>query len=553
MAASFGKKHSLLKNTPPRRPAASRDVAGRLRWLTLFVICAAGLSFATDVVTYHNDLYRSGQNLQETILTQSNVNSTNFGKLFTLPVDNVIDAEPLYLSGVAIPGKGTHNVVYVVTENDSVYAFDADQGTLLWQVSVLGAGETPSDTRGCGQISPVIGITSTPVINRHFGPHGIIYVVAMSKNSTSYFQRIHALDVTTGKEESGSPITVSAKYPGTGDGSQGGYVIFDPGQYAERQGLLLLNGVLYTAWTSHCDARPYTGWVIAYNAKTGTQAAVLDLTPNGNEGAIWQAGGGMASDGTFIYLLDANGTFDTDLNAQGFPVNGDFGNAFLKISTSNGKLAVADYFNMYDTVEESDSDTDLGSGGAMLLPTMKDGQGKSHELAIGAGKDSNIYIVDRTNLGKFNPQNDNAIYQELDGVLGGGVWSMPAYFNGNVYFGPEGNNILQFSFTDAKLSTKPVAKSSANFTYPGSTPSVSANGSQNGIVWAIEHSDPNDVLHAYNASSVAQELYNSGQAPNGRDQFGSASHFGTPMIVNGKVYVGTQNGVAVFGLLQGKK
>jgi hypothetical protein len=214
---------------------------------------------------------------------------------------------------------------------------------------------------------------------------------------------------------------------------------------------------------------------------------------------------------------------------------------------------VADYFNMYDTVSESDSDTDLGSGGALLLPEMKDAQGKPHYLAIGAGKDSNIYVVNRNNLGKFNPNNDSAIYQELDGALPGGLWSMPAYFNGNVYFGPEGYNLLQFSFTNAKLSTAPVAKSTASFTYPGSTPSVSANGTQNGIVWAIEHSDPNDVLHAYNASSVAQEIYNSSQAGNGRDSFGSASHFGTPMIVNGKVYVGTQNGVVAFGLLQNKK
>lgn len=549
MAAWHDRTHSFGGNPCPRRTAGG-EVAGRLRWLTLFVICAAGLSFATDVVTYHNDIYRTGQNLQETILTPSNVNSASFGKLATLPVDNVIDAEPLYLSAVNIPGKGTHNVVYVVTENDSVYAFDADQGTLLWQVSVLGAGEAPSDTHGCGQINPVIGITATPVISRVTGPHGTIYVVAMSKKGSTYYQRIHALDVATGKEEGGSPITVAGKYPGTGDGSQGGYVIFDPGQYAERQGLLLLNGVLYTAWTSHCDQRPYTGWVIAYNAKTGAQAGVLDLTPNGSEGAIWQAGAGMASDGTSIYLLDANGTFDTDLNAKGFPVNGDFGNAFVKISSSNGKLTVADYFNMYNTVQESESDTDLGSGGAMLLPAMKDGEGKSHYLAIGAGKDSNIYIVNRNNMGKFNPQNDNAIYQELDGVLGGGVWSMPAYFNGNVYFGPVGNNLLQFRFTNAKLSTSPVARSRATFTYPGSTPSVSANGTQDGIVWAIEHSDPNDVLHAYSASSVAQELYNSGQAPNGRDRFGSASHFGTPLIVNGKVYVGTQNGLAVFGLLK---
>jgi hypothetical protein len=205
---------------------------------------------------------------------------------------------------------------------------------------------------------------------------------------------------------------------------------------------------------------------------------------------------------------------------------------------------------MYNTVQESDADEDLGSGGTIVLPAMVDSQGNTRYLAIGAGKDQNLYIVDRTNMGKFNPQNDSAIYQELDGVLGGGVWSMPAYFNGNVYYGPVGNNLLQFSFTSARLSAAPVSKSAASFTYPGTTPSVSANGSQNGIVWAIEHTDPNDVLHAYNANTLTQELYNSSKAPNGRDQFGSASHFGTPLIVNGRVYVGTRDSVAVFGLLK---
>jgi outer membrane protein assembly factor BamB len=553
MASSIDMKRPLTESTNNGRRPAARSLAVWLPCLTLFVISAAGLVFATDVVTYHNDISRSGQNLAETILTPSNVNSTAFGKLTTLPVDSVIDAEPLYLAGVAIPGKGTHNVVYVVTENDSVYAFDADKGTLLWQVSVLGAGETASDTHNCGQITPTIGITATPVIDREIGPHGTMYLVAMSKSGSTYFQRIHALDVATGKEQKGSPIAITAKFPGTGDNSQGGYVIFDPHQYAERQGLLLLNGVVYTAWTSHCDQRPYTGWVIGYNMKTGAQAGVLNLTPHGNEGAIWQAGAGMASDGASIYVMTGNGTFDTDLNANGFPANGNYGNAMVKISPSNRKQPVTDYFTMYNTVQESNGDIDLGSGGTMVLPPMTDSQGNTRYLAIGAGKDQNLYVVDRTNMGKFNPQNNNAIYQELDNVLGGGVWSMPAFFNGNVYYGPVGNNLLQFTFNNAMLSTAPVAKSAANFTYPGTTPSVSANGAQNGIVWAIEHSDPTDVLHAYNASSVATELYNSGQAPNGRDHFGSASHFGTPMIVNGKVYVGTQNGVAVFGLLQQSK
>jgi outer membrane protein assembly factor BamB len=516
---------------------------GAAFWLMFFVVGAVSLVRATDVVTYHNDNARTGQNLKETILTKSNVNVSSFGKLFTFPVDGKIDAEPLYLSAVSIPGKGTHNVIYTVTENDSVYAFDADDGTPLWQVSVLGQGETPSDDHGCSQISPQIGVTSTPVIDRNSGPHGTIYVVAMSKNSTSYFQRIHGLDMTTGQEELGGPVDIKATY-------RKGQVIFDPGQYAERQGLLLLNHVIYTAWTSHCDSGPYTGWVIGYSESTLKQTSVLNVTPNGSEGSIWQSGAGMASDGINIFFLDANGTFDTTLNKKGFPILGDYGNGFIKLSTKNNKLVVADYFNMFNTVDESNNDLDLGSGGALLLPPLKDAKGKTRYLAIGAGKDTNIYIVDRLNMGKFNPNNNNAIYQEIDGVLGGGMWAMPAYFNRSVYFGPTGNQFFQFSLFKARLSTAPVSKSKIVFPYPGSTPSVSANGTSNGIVWTIEHSLNPDVLHAYDASNLAKELYDSNQASKQRDQFGNASHFGTPMIVNGKVYVGTDNSVAVFGLLK---
>ena len=530
--------------------ATARSGPAGLFWLICFSLCAALTSSATDVVTYHNDIRRSGHNLHETILNTSNVNSSSFGKLFALPVDGIIDAQPLYLSAVSIPGKGIRNVVYTVTENDRVYAFDADAGTLLWRVSMLGEGESPSDDHGCSQISPQIGITSTPVIDRASGPHGTIYVVAMSKNSSKYFQRIHALDITTGAEQFGGPVAVKAKYPGTGDNSHNGYVVFDPGQYAERQGLLLLNGVIYTAWTSHCDLRPYTGWLIGYSDSTLRETSVLNLTPNGSEGAIWQSGAGIASDGRNLFFLDANGTFETTLNKKGFPRKGDYGNAFLKVSTTGNKLRVADYFNMFDTVSESDSDEDLGSGGAMVLPAMKDAKGKVRHLAVGAGKDQNIYLVDRHKMGKFNPNNDNAIYQEIDGVLGGGEWATSAYFHGNLYFGPVGNNLLQFHFSKAKLSTSPRSKSSASFTYPGTTPSVSANGSSNGIVWAIEHSDPDDVLHAYDASNLANELYHSNQAGHRRDQFGTASHFGTPMIVNGRVYVGTTKNVTVFGLLR---
>jgi hypothetical protein len=406
----------------------------------------------------------------------------------------------------------------------------------------------PSGNQGCYQISPQIGITSTPVIDRTSGPHGTIYVVAMSTTSSTYFQRIHALDVTTGGEQFGGPVAVQASYPGQGDNSQNGSVIFDPQQYAERQGLLLLNQVVYTGWTSHCDHRPFTGWLIGYKENTLAQTSVLNLTPNGSEGSIWQSGAGMASDGSSLYLLDANGTFDTALNSNGFPQNGDFGQAFVKISTTNNQMAVADYFEMHNGPSESNVDQDFGSGAALLLPNMTDSSGTTRYLAIGAGKDGNIYIVDRTNLGKFHPS-QNQIYQEIDGAVNGGMFAMPAFFGQSVYFGPVGNHLLQFNISQAKLSTPPVSRSPTSFTYPGTTPSISANGSMNAIVWAIEHSDPNDVLHAYDATNLASELYNSSQAGGQRDQFGQASHFGTPMIVNGKVYVGTTTNVTAFGLL----
>ena len=273
---------------------------------------------------------------------------------------------------------------------------------------------------------------------------------------------------------------MQATYPGSGDNSDSGHVIFDPVQYAERAGLLLLKHVVYTGWTSHCDKRPYTGWLIGYSESTLAQTSVLNLTPNGNEGSIWQSGGGMAA-GVDIFFLDANGTFDTTLNLRGFPSRGDYGNAFLKVSTVNNKLAVADYFAMYNTVSESDADQDLGSGGALLVPPLKDASGNVWNLAIGAGKDGNIYIVNRNNMGKFNPKNNSAIYQEILGALGGGVWSMPAYFSGNVYFGPQGNNLLQFRFSQAKLrplrSSGPAPNSSIRAPHRRSRPTAQTTAS----------------------------------------------------------------------------
>lgn len=502
---------------------------------------------SVDVLTYHNDLARTGQNLNETVLTPANVNSGSFGKIGFFPVDGKVDAQPLYASSLTIPTQGTHNVLFVATEHDSVFAFDADTGATLWKASLLPAGETPSDPRSCGQVVPEIGITATPVIDRTHGPNGVIYVVAMSRNASgNYFQRLHTLDLTNGSELFGGPVNIQASFPGTGANSVNGQVIFDPRQYKERAGLLLLNGVVYTAWASHCDIAPYTGWIIGYDAATLGQAAVLNLTPNGSEGSIWMSDTAMAADSAGnIYFLDANGTFDTTLNANGFPVNGDFGNAFVKLSSSGG-LKVADYFASFDTVQQSAVDADLGSGGAVVLPDFTDASGQVRHLAVGAGKDQKIYLVDRDNLGKFDPTKNN-IYQQISGVLAGQVFSMPAYFNNVLYYGAVNDSLKAFTISAARLSTTPIAQSSHVFPYPGTTPSISANGSGNGIVWAAENGTA-AVLHAYDATNIASELYNSNQAGT-RDQFGTGNKFITPTVVNGKVYVGTTNGVAVFGLL----
>lgn len=502
-----------------------------------------------QVLTYHNNNGRTGLNSAETTLTLNNVNSGMFGRLFTLSVDGLVDAEPLYLSAVTVQG-GTHNVLIVVTEHDSVYAFDADSGTQLWKISTLKSGERTSDDRGCSQVEPEIGITSTPAISRPAGSNGVIYVVAMSKDSSgNYHQRLHALDATTGNELDGGPVDIAAKYPGTGDNSSGGFVIFDPAQYKERSGLLLVGNELYLTWASHCDIRPYTGWIMGYNATTLAQKSVINVTPNGNEGAIWGSGAGLTADGSGnIFFLDANGIFDTSLNSNGFPSSGDYGNAFIRLTTKSG-LAVADYFEMDNGPQESEGDVDLGSGGAILLPAMKDSSGTTWQLAAGAGKDNNLYVVSRTSMGKFNA-NSNNNYQTLSGVLPGGIWSMPAFFHGRLYYGPVGEPILAFAFQNAKLLATPVAQTTNAFGYPGATPSISANGSANGIVWASENTSP-AVLHAYNAQTLV-ELYNSNQASGGRDHFGVGNKYITPMIVNGKVYVGTTNGVGVFGLLGGK-
>jgi outer membrane protein assembly factor BamB len=511
---------------------------------------ARGQALSSDVVTHHNDNERTGQNLNETVLTLSNVNAVTFGKVGFLEVDGKVDAQPLYLSAVPIPGQGLHNVVYAATEHGSLYAFDADAGTLLWRTSLLGPEETPSDARSCSQVTPEIGITATPVIDRTRGPNGTIYAVAMSKNTANtYFQRLHALDIATGVELAVGPQPVAASVAGTGAGSVSGNLIFAPKQYEERAALLLLNGIVYTTWTSHCDIPPYTGWILGYDASTLAQRSVLNVTPNGSGGAFWHAGGGPAADTLGnIYLMAGNGTFDTTLDASSFPNHRNFGNAFLALSTSPG-LAVADYFATFDTVAQSAADLDLGSGGPIVLPALTDSSQQTRRLVVGVGKDRRIFVLDRDRMGKFDADRNN-VYQELSGVLAGGMFSVPSYFDNTVYFGAVGDSIKAFPIYNGRVASIPSSRTATVFGYPGATASISANGLRDAILWAVQNNNP-AVLSAYEARNLAHELYNSNQAPE-RDQFGPGNKFIAPTIADGRVYVGTPAGVAVFGLLPEK-
>ena len=527
--------------------AASRMcfVAG----ITACVVSGSRAYGQTDVLTWHNDSARSGQNATEALLTPAKVNATNFGLLANVVVDGKVDAQPLYVSALMVGGK-RHNVLVIATEHDSVYAVDADTGTVLWRKSLLGAGETTSDARNCDQVTPEIGITATPAIDRTVGAHGTIYAVAMSKDgSGNYYHRIHAMDVTTGAEEFNGPVVVKATYPGTGDGSSGGTVTFDPQRSKERQGLLVLNGQLYTSWGSHCDIRPYGGWMMTYGETTLAQTSALDFVPNGSDAAPWNAGAGPAADAAGnVYISLGNGSFETALNGLGFPVSGDYGNSLVKLNLTGNSLTPTDYWTMYNSDSESASDTDLGSGGLMLLPDEVDATGVTRHLLVAAGKDHNLYVADRDSMGKFDASTDGTIYQQLSNGLPGGAWSSPAYFNSRVYYGSVGQAMRSFQVSAAKLVASPVQTTATVFGYPGTTPSVSGFGVTNGVVWATENTSP-VVLHAYDATNLSTELYNSGQSGT-RDQFGAGNKFITPTIANGKVYVGTTNSVGIFGFVR---
>jgi hypothetical protein len=553
------------------RPTVVSVIGWALSCCFLLWSGTGALAQMTDVLTWHNDSARTGQTLNEQILAPGNVNSNQFGKMWLLPTDEQSFAEPLYVAGVSIPGRGEHNVVFVETENDSAYAFDADSTNLFWHVQLLGPGEETFQTTACS-ITPQIGVTATPVIDRQLGPNGTIFIQAASQDSMdNCHQRLYALDLATG-QETVPPVEITATYPGTAEGSFNGTVIFDPLYFVDRACLLLVNGVVYTAWSAHCNGRPNSSWVIGFDEHTLAQTNVIDLEPNGYFGSIWNSGGGPAADTNGnIYVVLGDGAFEDwegPLDANGFPVNQDYGNSLVKLSTSNNDLTVLDFFTMYNVIYEDDVDLDFGSGCALVLPDMTNAQGSTRQLVVAAGKDQNVYLANRSNLGKYNPANNNALYQELTNVLAdsqndgpsdggttGGVWSGAAYYNGAVYYGPVNNAVKAFPFKNALLGAS-SSQAPSTFGYPGATPCVSANGVSNGIVWAVEIISnvfparaSAAVLHAYAATNLAHELYNTKQAANNRDSVGTGQKFTPPMIASARVYVATSNGVAVYGLL----
>jgi hypothetical protein len=517
-----------------------------------FCFAEGAAAHGVSVLTWHNDNARTGQNTNETILTASNVNSNSFGLLFTYPVDGFVYAQPLVLTNVSIPSQGKHDVVFVVTEHDSVYALDAHTNSVpaapLWQVSFInpGAGVTtvPSTDVNSQNIVPEIGITSTPVIDP---VSETIYVEAKTKevsnNVAAYVHRLHALDVASGAEKFGGPVVIQATIPGTGDGSIGGQVAFAPLPQLNRSALLLLNGTVYVAFASHNDTPPFHGWLFGYDAQTLAQTSVFNTAPNGSEDGIWMAGAGPAADAAGnIYFVTGNGTFDTNYSAA---TNDSVGGSFVKLAPTN-VLALADYFRPYNQATLDANGEFLGSGGVLLLPDSAGSTGHPH-LMVASGKSGNVYLVDRDNLGHFNSAGDSLVAQELPGVLSP-CYSSPAFFYNRLYYQGINSDLLMYVVTNGVMSQ--TSYSATTFTYPGATPVVSADGTNNAVVWVLQTdryaSGGPAILHAYNAYNVAQELYDSSWAAL-RDTAVPAVKFAVPMVANGNVYVGGQYGLSVFG------
>ena len=532
--------------------------------LSFITLASNPVSTLTAVLTYHNDNTRWGVNSNETILTPANVNTNSFGKLLSVTLDGFVYAQPLIMTNVNITGQGTHDVVYIATEHNSVYALDADNNTganssPLWKTSFLGPGVTtvPSGDVGTSDITPEIGMTSTPVIDP---VSGTIYLeVKTLEGGSTYVHRLHALDITTGLERSNfnSPVVISCtNYPGNGGGDNDGgnppHVLWNPLREHSRPALTLLNGMVYLSFASHGDNAPYHGWLFGYNATNLALApGVFNSTPNGSEGGFWDGGGGLTVDAQAnIYFQTGNGTFDggTTLSAAG-----DYSMSLLKLSTTNG-ITLVDYFAPSNAVALSDSDQDLGSAAPIILPDSVGSAAHPH-LVVGGGKTAAIYLVDRDNMGRFNgTTGPDQIVQQFNGSSTGDRDTTPAFFNNTLYIYDANLRMGAFSISNAVINTQPVETPDVFNGKGGATACLSANGARNAILWAMDNaggeSPPTPcVLRAYNATNIAQELYTSAQLPS-RDAAGDAVKFTIPAIANGKVYVAGQYSLTVYGLAQ---
>ncbi|HEY5042566.1 MAG TPA: PA14 domain-containing protein [Verrucomicrobiae bacterium] len=522
-------------------------------------------ALVVSVLTYHNNNARDGANTNETLLTTGTVNTNNFGRLMTYAVDGFVFAQPLYVANLAIPGQGTHNVVFVATEHDSIYAFDADNNTganggLLWHTN-LGIAPLSNNKEFGGRyhsgqyidLTPEVGITGTPVIDP---ATGTLYVDVLSREvttTTNYYHRIHALNITNGTEQPYGPVIVTGSVPGTGVGGNGTTVPFDAKQHGQRPALTLAGGKLYVAYGSFADTDPYHGWVMGFNATNLVQLtnSIFNTTPNatkaafgGNagEGALWMGGGGLCVDAnTNLYFETANGSFSQNTNG------GDYSDSFVKLSTSNG-LAVADYFTPYNQGSLASSDSDLGSGAPMLLPDSVGSVAHPH-LMVGGGKSGIVFLLDRDNLGRYSSSADSVVQEVSTGM---NFFSTPGYFNYKIYYQGKGSVMRAYTITNGFITPTAASATATSFSGWGVTPSISANGTSNGIVWTIQTdgSSPSDtgaaVLHAYNAANLSQELYNSSQNF-ARDNPGAGVKYTVPTVANGKVYVGAQYALSGFG------
>jgi outer membrane protein assembly factor BamB len=511
---------------------------GTIQTATRITVVSA-TSPRSGAYSYRYDASGTGQNRLETLLTPKNVNATTFGKLFATALDGYAYAQPLYVGNVTIPGQGLHNVVYAATEADTIFAIDADSGTELFHRNLGPA--VPTNQWACPGMGPEIGITATPVIDPMTQT---LYVAAKVLNDGNIFFYLHAIDLGSGKDKDGSPVLITASVPGHGRGSRDGRVSFAAEPQLQRPGLILLNGQLLITFGSMCDRGAFHGWVLAYDSRTLKQTGAFLTTPDGGHGGIWQAGASPVADamGNF-YVITGDGEFDA------YDGGNDYGDTFLRLELgAGGTISRTDYFTPFDQHEMDVENWDLGSSGPMILP---DQLGQHSHLLFGAGKNGAMYLLDRDDMGQYQSSSNSQIVQYLPHIFPTKVHSSPGYWRNSasewVYLGAVEGRLQAFPLSRGGLSVTPSSETPTVFGYPGATPIISSNGNSNGIVWALENLG--GVLHAFSATDLSSELYNSTQAPNGRDLAEHGLQFFAPMVVNGKVYFAAHGHLYGYGLL----